>query len=427
MVRVAKHKDAVSGPSRRSHRKSRAGCKECKKRHVKCDEHRPVCVNCFTAEQHCSYLDEPLADGTAGLRRLGLHSESDTPTSSSISTASSPLCLAPAATGSPDNQAGNSSRIEPASDQQVSPVFTLSHLALLHHIETVMTKLLPLFSPGEADADACYEMLFTAALSAPYLMDELLALAALHLSTLQPDAAAKADRHHQAAELQARALTLFNAAGPEIRDQDCTAMFLFSSLLGLHLLFDAVASHTDYADFLDRFVQYLGLHRNVRAFAHRGWHIIRHTELKPMFDRIEEVADRPRPPPPHMADDAASACDRLESLLASSAPSQPCAEAVQSLRWAMDRHAALPAPYHTHVVLAWPVMISPEYVEALRQRRPEALVVLAHWGVLLHLDREFWMFAGAGRLLIQSISRHLGAYWDEWLAWPKGFLEADAG
>ncbi|KAK3935403.1 hypothetical protein QBC46DRAFT_413063 [Diplogelasinospora grovesii] len=432
MVRVPKHKDTSSGPTRRSHRKSRNGCKECKKRHVKCDEHRPICVNCSTAKQHCSYLDQPLTDGTAGLSRLGFHSESDTPTSSSISTASSPLCLAAAATGAADDQSGSSSRI-PDSDQQVSAVFSLSHLALLHHLETVMARLLPFFTPGEPDAHACYEMLLTSALSAPYLMDELLALAALHLSTLQSDAAAKAHRQHQAAELQARALVLFNAAGPEIRDEDCTAMFIFSALLGLHLLFDAVASHKDFADFLDRFIQYLGLHRNVRIFARRGWHIIRHTELKPVLDRIEETTDRPQPQPqPRLADDAGSACDRLVSLLGApsdslgSAPSQACYEAIQSLRWVMDQHRALPAPYQTHVVLAWPVLISPEYIEALKQRRPEALVILAHWGVLLHLDRDFWMFGEAGRLLIESIARHLGAYWDEWLAWPKEVLRVDA-
>ncbi|KXJ86057.1 hypothetical protein Micbo1qcDRAFT_168867, partial [Microdochium bolleyi] len=40
----------------RGHTKSRFGCRECKQRHVKCDESRPSCVNCTTVKRHCSFL-----------------------------------------------------------------------------------------------------------------------------------------------------------------------------------------------------------------------------------------------------------------------------------------------------------------------------------------------------------------------------------
>ncbi|KAK2839202.1 hypothetical protein FQN49_006373 [Arthroderma sp. PD_2] len=41
--------------SRRSHRKSRAGCLVCKRRRVKCDEERPCCQNCVNYGVACSY------------------------------------------------------------------------------------------------------------------------------------------------------------------------------------------------------------------------------------------------------------------------------------------------------------------------------------------------------------------------------------
>ncbi|KAI0202550.1 hypothetical protein F4808DRAFT_65909 [Astrocystis sublimbata] len=41
--------------SKRPHRKSRAGCKQCKKRKVKCDEARPACKACTLRKEQCVY------------------------------------------------------------------------------------------------------------------------------------------------------------------------------------------------------------------------------------------------------------------------------------------------------------------------------------------------------------------------------------
>ncbi|KAK8158007.1 hypothetical protein BKA80DRAFT_291393 [Phyllosticta citrichinensis] len=47
------------GPSRRSHTKSRKGCKTCKKRHIRCDETFPQCRNCTKHQVRCDYNDNP--------------------------------------------------------------------------------------------------------------------------------------------------------------------------------------------------------------------------------------------------------------------------------------------------------------------------------------------------------------------------------
>ncbi|KAI0428531.1 putative Zn(II)2Cys6 transcription factor [Xylaria sp. FL1042] len=41
---------------RRQHTKSRNGCSECKRRHVRCDEQRPSCTNCIKAKRKCEYI-----------------------------------------------------------------------------------------------------------------------------------------------------------------------------------------------------------------------------------------------------------------------------------------------------------------------------------------------------------------------------------
>ncbi|GAP92879.1 putative C6 zinc finger domain-containing protein [Rosellinia necatrix] len=45
--------------SKRPHRKSRAGCKQCKKRKVKCDEARPTCKACTLRAEECVYPHAP--------------------------------------------------------------------------------------------------------------------------------------------------------------------------------------------------------------------------------------------------------------------------------------------------------------------------------------------------------------------------------
>ncbi|KAI9834010.1 MAG: hypothetical protein M1826_005915 [Phylliscum demangeonii] len=47
------------GPHRRSHTKSRKGCKTCKRRHIRCDETFPQCRNCTKHNCRCDYMDGP--------------------------------------------------------------------------------------------------------------------------------------------------------------------------------------------------------------------------------------------------------------------------------------------------------------------------------------------------------------------------------
>ncbi|CAJ2508255.1 Uu.00g094410.m01.CDS01 [Anthostomella pinea] len=53
------------GPPRRSHTKSRKGCENCKRRHIRCDENFPQCRNCTKHKVRCPYNDSPLPDERA--------------------------------------------------------------------------------------------------------------------------------------------------------------------------------------------------------------------------------------------------------------------------------------------------------------------------------------------------------------------------
>ncbi|KAH8894512.1 hypothetical protein GQ53DRAFT_83786 [Thozetella sp. PMI_491] len=58
---------AAEAPRKRKQRgRSRAGCLTCRKRHVRCDERRPVCNTCEVRSRACEYSDATL---TLGERR----------------------------------------------------------------------------------------------------------------------------------------------------------------------------------------------------------------------------------------------------------------------------------------------------------------------------------------------------------------------
>ncbi|KAI9148417.1 hypothetical protein HJFPF1_12249 [Paramyrothecium foliicola] len=388
----------------------------------KCDETLPSCINCVTADRTCSFLssrprrrvvETEIGTGTATPSTL-----TSTPYGSSIVT--SPFNLHPGAgldkRGGDASPASGGGLPAPPSGQ----IINIQHLSLLHHLENEVFRSPQSFLLTDAqDAELCYEAIFRAAVSAPYLMYELLAFSALHWSTRPGEEAQRKELAGLASELQTSALTLLNATGPEVRDENCMAMLVFSSLLGMHALFDAVASYQNSPEFLDKIVHYLKLHRGVRAVTNQSWQVLRNSEIRRCIDPIEAGDEERR-----LKEQPAPQCHRLRSLLDAwsdklgSTTYDICLEAVRSLSWVFDLHASLSSPYPVHITIAWPVLVSAEFVELLEQRQPVALIILAHWAILLHAEREFWVFNDAGRVIIQFLSGHLGSYWEEWLAGP---------
>ena len=258
------------------------------------------------------------------------------------------------------------------------------------------------------------------ALTTPYLMHQILAASALHLSTKITDSR---DRYRELAlGLQSRALSLFNESNPvlEVTPTNCVHMFLFSSLVGVHLLCDTLQySRHSLGEFIDNFTHCLKVNRGVLAVIDQGWHMLGETELAPRL-RISRILMR-------ATDASGSECDALESLVNSAevTPSSRKAylEAVLHLQRVFDaERAASGNRIRTSLVFAWPALLSPDYVNLLHQRQAEALVILAHYAVLLHRGRHWWLIGEGGQFLLESICESLGSRWQKWLELPKAAL-----
>lgn len=253
------------------------------------------------------------------------------------------------------------------------------------------------------------------ALSHPFLMNELLALSALHLATVQPNR--KQQLESTAAELQTSALSLFNQTCHQVTPTTCLPMFVFSSLIANHVFYTTFKSHSEnFHLFLEEFVNYMQLHRGVRSVIFDNWDQLR--ELTSIALDLEDSSSLPTP-----GESEGNECDSLRRLLDTAdigqATKETYKQAVDSLQWCFDAQRVRNV---VGLAFAWPIRISSEYLDLLKQRRPEALAILAYYAVMLHSHRNVWLVGGAGRYIIESISGYLGTYWENWLTWPIAAL-----
>lgn len=77
-----------------------------------------------------------------------------------------------------------------------------------------------------------------------------------------------------------------------------------------------------------------------------------------------------------------------------------------------------PQNAHKGTVLKWPIIVRQEFLALLGERQPMALVILAHYGVILHEIRDVWWVMGWGGQLIKEINRLVDDEWRSLVAWP---------
>lgn len=220
----------------------------------------------------------------------------------------------------------------------------MDHLEFLCHFCTETWKD---FGTEKTTIVTSFEAVRKFAFAAPYLMHEVLAIGALHLSILRPTQ--RDFYRYYAAGLQTRALSLFNSTNLDVTATDCVLVFLFSSFLGIHVLCDTLAYHddNDLGTILDRFTHHLDLHRGVRAVTSRSWHLLRETDLRPIIQAAEAL--------PAMGEGIGPECEGLKMLIKSGdlGPNSITAYqlAIDRLQWVFDAQRSMPGQ-NTNMIVA---------------------------------------------------------------------------
>ncbi|KAL4934237.1 Zn(II)2Cys6 transcription factor domain-containing protein [Aspergillus undulatus] len=312
-----------------------------------CDESRPICANCNISKRHCSYGDlvskaYPLVQSP----RSNIPSKSRAPQGTDKT---------------PVNSPSGSSDVPGASDDSL-PVNKL-HLKLFHHLTS---DILAFFGFEKLSAGFSTIEMTKVILAAPFLMNQILA--------------------HHAAQLQTHALSEFNSANIDITPDICVPVFLFSSILAMHMLCEKLVFRAGpFEGFLDDFIQSLRLHRGVRAVTNQFWHLLLQSPLK----SLPEVEVEASPMDPATKEIYRQAVEDLQ-------------RAINGTRKHYTNLSAV-GP-----ILSWPVLIPDRYIDLLSERRPEALM---------------WTFGDGGLYIISSVKRYLGPLWGDWLRWPNQIID----
>lgn len=253
------------------------------------------------------------------------------------------------------------------------------------------------------------------ALQRPFLLHGILAVSALHLffrttGDTQAHYLRTAHAHRQHAEEGlSQALRALDASNCNAAFAVCSMLTVFSFALPLAARRTPTAAHSP----LDELC-----------------HIMRHTHQS-MSSLCEIVywvgrgdlhalieCDETAPRMPDTSRLAIMALARLNDTLATQSP--------QHEKRVFDR--ALDALGHSLDQLArggelllsafrWIVQIPPRFIELLHERHPFALVILAHYAVVLHLLRERWWVGDWGARVIQAVGRSLEWEWRKALGW----------
>lgn len=251
------------------------------------------------------------------------------------------------------------------------------------------------------------------AIRSPFLLYEVLAISARHLSVMRPERRDYYLRHSD--ELQAKAIAMFRDTN-NVDTSNVVASLLFSSILNRLTLTDVLANRGgDFGSFLDRFMQSSMLQKGIRVVANTTPPQVLEARMSPLMRWA--APDRDTVTVGHH-------CDELRRLITLTAELEPvdkeaCRTAIHYLQLAFDGYINQEPGRSAHqIIFIWGMFLPDEFYALLKAHRLEAVAMMAWYAVLLHECREFWQVRDAGIFILQSVSDYLGPDWSHWLAWP---------
>jgi hypothetical protein len=307
-------------------------------------------------------------------------------------------------------------------DPILDKAINLNHMELLIHL--TLDKEMFNLGVSIGSYTSRLSLALKTGLESPYLLHQLLAFSARHLAFLHPEYSAS--YLHQAVTLQTRAISLFNAAWTEVDQSNCVAILLFSSILGHHLLADTLAKRDPggLEAFITHYMQFVEMHRGIHTVASTAWPLLMESELEPILSWSSGFNSRP-PRGNH--------CQRIRELVDSAdglreEDKEACRPAIQYLQVGFDAVLAEEEEEQGNryqMIFSWTVLAPPEFTGLLAAKRPEVLVLLGYYALLLHYGRNMWQVGDAGAYILGIIVDYLGPEWDHWLEYPRETVAKD--
>ncbi|KAF4450921.1 Sterol regulatory element-binding ECM22 [Fusarium albosuccineum] len=390
--------------SKRPHKKSRSGCRNCKTRKVKCDEVRPVCRSCRLRKAECVYPNPPASSSTAVANV--------SPASPAASLASRTSHRAP----SPDaiSISSGDETGEDAGPLLMQPLFRPGVLdnADMRLLWFYTSSTCNSFSIDDGRPNPVTEILKTrmvqVAFENPFLMDSLFALASLHMQSLSQECDPS-----RALAYRARSFEGYRRAVENSRPET------YPALIANSLLLTALSSQNFRDDdakelyIIDWMVVWRGIGLVIDLM---GIERLFDSGLYALFNR-----------PPVDLDLASSAIpSNLLFMVSSIQHDDPDYIDVETYYETLKYLGSLYYNLNDGInpvmllrVITWFTFVPRHFVQLSRERRPRALVILAYYSIFLKLTKTVWWLRGIGDRSLRDICEYLGTEWQHLLAVPQ--------
>ena len=260
-----------------------------------------------------------------------------------------------------------------------------------------------------------------------YLMTEILAFSARHMAHTRPE---QRDLYvEQSALFHARAISLFSTTQVDLESTRVLNIVFFSWLVGTQLLSSMALENLQETSMLSRFLQFADVYRGVRTMTTAAWHRLGESEdRKILGDFLSQgMASLTRQGRGEQTSRVRSLIN--DSLGLSEQAKSSHVRALDLIQSVIDVKLDGTTPELgqdncLHMCFVWPLVVDRDIFDLAKQHRPEPLLVLAFFAVMLHWCEELWIFGHTGRLLLECISTSIGLGWEQWLQWPMSIVES---
>lgn len=333
---------------RRAHRKSRFGCKNCKTRRIKCDERKPECTNCRHRQVRCDYL--------------------------------------PVAAPNPSQSLGGEPAGSPVGSTPQNSGLNIADIELMYHWATSTTYSLSVQNSGAMHWRTDITEL---GLKNHHTLHLVFAITALHLAYCRPtrrdEYLRQADHHYSAA------LPDVTAELAHLNQDNCDAVLISVQII-CFITWARGPQPGEYLAFGENgrsewLVMFRGIRTTIESLGYESF-------VKSHAPSIRAKA-KPLPPNPAAPAYKEPLADLRDYIQYGSSPSL-----LETNRYAFDkllecynnRYGGVDGEYH--VVFAWLYKMQDDFLEALQQHDSVALVIYAHFAVLMNDLECFWYMKG---------------------------------
>lgn len=259
-----------------------------------------------------------------------------------------------------------------------------------------------------------------------FLLRGILSFAALHLAHTQPERReslwAEASSHYDVG------VRLFHIEVLDITPFNCDACFAFSSLLAAHAwpfshqtsdLFFSTSPSAEQA----LSTTWASLLRGVHVLFDTAWDWIANGPLGPLLEPLTMDPAIVRKANPELSAKLTGLSQLWDPAPAkyNTAETEALSESlvlIQAACGILNSSTSERPLSAISLALAWPTCIPATFLGLVDRLEPEALIILAHYSLILNQVDKVWFMHGMSRQLLQTISERLGEDWESWIAWP---------